>query len=208
MTHGLIGSGELHVAVLGKRDLLQRAAALANLEKLGNSRVPTVVFDDGHQPPGIAIRQRVQESGFQQSEDRRVAADPQREHQHDESRDAGVAAQQKHTVAEILERRCEPADHERVPHLLFRYRLIAHAAFGLLFRFRRIEPLFARLAQAHLAMKLEFLIEIAIQTPGPQHVHESPEESHQANLNTRVIASAARSHSASSSASPRIRLES
>ena len=36
------------------------------------------------------------------------------------------------------------------------------------FSFRRTETLFAGLAQAHLAMKLEFVIEIALKTPGVQ----------------------------------------
>jgi hypothetical protein len=67
-------------------------------------------------------------------------------------------------MAQILERRCEPAQHASLPHLFFRDYLIAHATRGLLFRFRRIKPLLARLAQAYLAMKLELLIEIASET--------------------------------------------
>jgi hypothetical protein len=50
-------------------------------------------------------------------------------------------------------------------------------------------------------MKLELLVELAIEMRGPEYVRESPQKRYQANLRTRVIASAASNHSRFSSAS-------
>jgi len=50
------------------------------------------VLHDRHQAPGIVIRKRVEESCFQQGENRRVAADAQGKHQHDQSGNARVTA--------------------------------------------------------------------------------------------------------------------
>ena len=78
--------------MFGKGELLERAAARLNFQKFGNAGGPSVVLDDGHEARCIAIRQRIEECGFQQSENRRRAADPQGEHAYDEAGHSGVAA--------------------------------------------------------------------------------------------------------------------
>ena len=147
-THRLAGSRELHVDMFGKRDLFERPGARANFQEFGDAGYPAPAFHDRHQPPSVAIRKRIEKRGFQQSKDRRVAADPERQHQHNQGRDAGVAAKQNHAMAQILKRRRQPANHPRISHLIFRQRNVSHPELSFALRCFLAEPLFALCADA------------------------------------------------------------
>src|SRR5450759_5465081 len=102
--------------MLGKSKLLERSATLANLQKLGNAGIPAGVLGDGHQPCCIAIRQGVEEGSFEQGKDGGVAADSECEDQHDESGDAGVAAQEN--AVSYTHLRAHETRHDLVCRLL------------------------------------------------------------------------------------------
>jgi len=111
---GFAVAREVHRHRLVPRDGREGRGAVAIVEVFGGGRPERELADlrehlaEGHETPGIRVRQLAQEDGVQNAEHRRVHADPQGQREHGDGGEYGVAAEGSEREAQVLGDRLQP----------------------------------------------------------------------------------------------------
>ena len=104
---GLAVANEIEVYVLEQSDILEDAAELTQLERVGGGGVVTSEFPlqpDAHQPLRLAKGKRPKHDAVDDAEDRGRRADPEREGEDGDEREAGALGERAERVAEVVHR--------------------------------------------------------------------------------------------------------
>ena len=193
-------------------DLRELAAAAADLQDLvaggGHARLTglAVARPEHHEPRRIGVRQRRDERGVEDREDRGVRADAERERRHRDDRESRTAAQHAEGVAEILPEGVEPGAGARLAHGLLDLRHAPEIDPRLAARLLRTHPRGLVLVGEDLDRRGDLVLEIPLDAPPPKEVaREAADSSREAHgyVDSRAspIAAATRAHSRVSAAS-------
>ncbi len=103
---GFLAAGQVHLSFAPGRDLLQRPAAPAIVHDLALGHPGLVerrpLAPDHHRAIGLGPRQRPEEHGVEHAEDGGVGADPERERQDGNGREAWTAEERARPEPEVL----------------------------------------------------------------------------------------------------------
>ena len=137
-----------------------------------------ITFPDHHQAGRIVIRQRTNENGVYNGENRGVGADAEGESEDDDGGETRTAMQQAKRVAKIASGLVEPADDIYVASVFLEESGIAEAFLGFAAGFAGRHSGGEIVCGAHFEMRAQLFVEVAIEAISSQHTAQARDERH------------------------------